>query len=138
MVRNGVWYLRNSDTSGPADITFVYGDAGDTPVAGDWNGDGIDTPAVARPGDDEAPNGTDTGCFDCPFRWLLRNTNTTGRADTEYECGDEHPVPADWIGDGHDSCGYVVGNEWTITTNTEPLTKNFTFGDPGDTPLTWR
>ena len=60
------------------------------------------------------------------------------RADTEYECGDEHPVPADWIGDGHDSCGYVVGNEWTITTNTEPLTKNFTFGDPGDTPLTWR
>jgi hypothetical protein len=138
VVRNGVWYLRNSNSSGPADITFVYGDASDTPVVGDWNGDGLDTPGVARPGDDQAPNGGDKSCLDCAFRWLLRNSNTTGQAATEYECGDKQPVPADWTGDGHDSCGYRLGNQWTITTNTDPFTTNFTFGDPGDAALTWR
>ncbi len=33
---NGFTYLRNSLTTGYADITFVYGIAGDVPVAGHW------------------------------------------------------------------------------------------------------
>ncbi len=33
---NGFTYLRNSLTTGFADISFVYGIAGDIPVAGHW------------------------------------------------------------------------------------------------------
>ena len=42
---------------------FAFGQPGDQPVAGDWNGDGIDTIGVYRPS---------TGQF------LLRNSNTNG------------------------------------------------------------
>lgn len=37
------FYLRNSNTSGPADIVIGAGDANSFPVAGDWDGDGYDT-----------------------------------------------------------------------------------------------
>ena len=33
---NGYTYLKNALTTGFADITFVYGIAGDVPVAGHW------------------------------------------------------------------------------------------------------
>jgi len=36
--RNGVFYLRNSNTNGFADLAFTYGQPGDVPVVGDWNG----------------------------------------------------------------------------------------------------
>jgi hypothetical protein len=35
---NGNFHLRNSNTTGPADLTFSFGRGGDLPVAGDWNG----------------------------------------------------------------------------------------------------
>ncbi|HZM82561.1 MAG TPA: hypothetical protein VFC19_43145, partial [Candidatus Limnocylindrales bacterium] len=46
-VRNANWYLSNS-FGGNGDHIFVYGNAGDIAIAGDWNGDGIDTPGVIR------------------------------------------------------------------------------------------
>ena len=42
--------LRNANTTGGADITLTFGQAGDLPVAGDWNGDGIDDAGVFRNG----------------------------------------------------------------------------------------
>ncbi|MDQ1709917.1 MAG: hypothetical protein QOG49_1302, partial [Frankiaceae bacterium] len=45
---NGVWSLRQSLTSGPANISLLYGRSGDLPVMGDWNGDGNDTVGIAR------------------------------------------------------------------------------------------
>jgi hypothetical protein len=45
----GVWYLRNSNSAGPADITVSFGgDASDLPIVGDWDGDGVDTIGVYR------------------------------------------------------------------------------------------
>jgi hypothetical protein len=45
----GKFYLRNSNSTGGADITITLGgDASDLPVAGDWNGDSIDTVGVYR------------------------------------------------------------------------------------------
>jgi hypothetical protein len=35
-------------TSGPADVVFGYGRAGDEVLIGDWDNDGIDTFAVRR------------------------------------------------------------------------------------------
>ncbi len=47
--KDGNWYLRNSNTSGQADIYATYGgDPSDLPVVGDWDGDGIDTLGVYR------------------------------------------------------------------------------------------
>lgn len=67
VVRQGMWQLqftgvkRAPKVSRGVDVTMIpetmtaivtmpFGLATDTPVAGDWNGDGIDTPAVVRDG----------------------------------------------------------------------------------------
>jgi len=71
VVRNGTWYLRNTPSTGTADTVFNYGNPGDIPVVGDWNGDGVDTPGVVR-------NGI----------WYLRNSLTSGVADTVLAYGD--------------------------------------------------
>jgi hypothetical protein len=42
-------YLRNSITQGIADIRFFFGNPGDVPIAGDFNGDGFDTVSIYRP-----------------------------------------------------------------------------------------
>ena len=50
MFRNGIFYLRNSNTPGPADIVFAYGIPGDTPLMGRWTvaGGGIQRPSSLR------------------------------------------------------------------------------------------
>ncbi|MBW3557384.1 MAG: hypothetical protein KY454_10675, partial [Actinobacteria bacterium] len=130
VVRDGTWYLRKSNTTGSADITFRYGNAGDIPVMGDWNGDGVDTPGVVRGNE-----------------WYLRNSNTTGTADltflvttccTIYGNAGYQPVVGDWNGDGTDTPGVVSGNTWFLrnsnTTGTADLT--FGYGNVGDRPVT--
>jgi hypothetical protein len=37
--------LRDSNSTGPADHVFTFGQSGDQPIVGDWNGSGIDQPA---------------------------------------------------------------------------------------------
>ena len=73
---NQLWFLRNSNTAGPADVSFVYGRGGDFPISGDWNADGRDTAGVVR--------------FDAASRqarWLLRNSNTSGAAQLNFLYG---------------------------------------------------
>lgn len=41
--RQGVFYLRMANTSGVADTAFPFGAPTDIPLAGDWEGDGVDT-----------------------------------------------------------------------------------------------
>ncbi|HSK07633.1 MAG TPA: hypothetical protein VK990_08955, partial [Acidimicrobiia bacterium] len=65
-------YLRHSNSQGNADIEYFYGDAGDVVFTGDWDGDGDDTLGLYRPS-----NGT----------VYLRNTNTTGAADSSFGIG---------------------------------------------------
>jgi hypothetical protein len=82
------WLLRNSNSTGPPDIVINYGRGRDTPLAGDWNGDGTDT----------------VGVFRRPKSWLLRNSNTSGTANLSFAYGSgdflELPVPGDWDGNG--------------------------------------
>jgi PKD repeat protein len=88
--------LRNANSSGPADMTFVFGTpgAGWLPVAGDWNGDGVDTIGLYDPR---------TGTFH------LRNSNSAGAPDLTFsflEFGPGwRPVAGDWDGDGVDTVG---------------------------------
>ncbi len=92
---NGFAYIRNSNDTGFADREFFYGIANDIPVAGDWNGDGVDSVGIYRDG-----------------KFFLRNSNSTGIADLEFPFGapGDFPIVGDWDGDGIDTVGVVRGN----------------------------
>ena len=84
----GAFFLRNSNTSGIADVTFSFGPApaaGFIPIAGDWNGDGVDSTGLYDPA---------TGAF------FLRNSNSTGSADVLFNFGAAglKPICGDWDG----------------------------------------
>ena len=78
---------------GAADFSFLFGDAGDKPVVGDWDGDGIDEVGLHR---------ESSGFF------YYRNSLTTGIADGQFYFGDpgDRFVAGDWgIVDGADTPG---------------------------------
>ena len=58
--------MRLSLTTGVADLDFIYGNPGDILVAGDWDGDGSDSPALFRPSEGN---------------WYLKMDNSPGFAD---------------------------------------------------------
>jgi hypothetical protein len=43
-----LWELRNSNSAGPANITFNYGPNGAIPVVGDWDGNRTTTVGIVR------------------------------------------------------------------------------------------
>ena len=66
----GLFYWRNTLTTGIADGQIYFGDPGDRFVAGDWGiVDGVATPAVYR-----GPEDT----------WYFRHTLTEGKADVTW------------------------------------------------------
>jgi hypothetical protein len=76
---------------GAAQISFLFGNPGDKPVAGDWDGDGIDEVGLHR---------ESTGFF------YWRNTLDTGVASDEIFFGDpgDRFVSGDWgVVDGKDT-----------------------------------
>ncbi len=79
----GVFYLRNSNTAGPADITVAFGAPGNLPVVGDWNGDGVYPIGVYI---------IELGVF------LLRDSNTPGNADHAFVMGNpsDEPIAGKW------------------------------------------
>lgn len=91
-----VWFLRNSNDAGPADLQFPYGPAASNwyPIDGDWDGDGVDTAGVYDPA---------AGAFH------LRNSNTPGSADLVFFFGPSGdtwvPIAGDWNNDGIDTIG---------------------------------
>ncbi len=68
---------------GAADYSFLFGDAGDKPVVGDWDNDGIDEVGLHR---------ESSGFF------YYRNSSTTGVADGQFHFGDpgDRFIAADW------------------------------------------
>jgi hypothetical protein len=73
----------NDGGLGAADFDFLFGNTGDKPVVGDWDGDGVDEVGLHR---------ESTGLF------YWRNTLTTGIADDEILFGDagDRFVAGDW------------------------------------------
>lgn len=105
-----VFYLRNANTTGYADLIIGFGTPGNnwTPIAGDWNGDGVDG----------------VGLFDSTTSmFYLRNTRTTGISEVAFVFGtpkaNATPVVGDWNGDKTDSIGlYTQANEHFALRNT--------------------
>ena len=88
---NRRWELRYSQTSGSADHAFLYGDVGDVPIVGDWDGDGIDNSGIRRGN-----------------KFYLDTDPSTGGAEIFITFGnttDDIPVAGDWDGDGVDTVG---------------------------------
>lgn len=87
---SGVWSVWDQ-VEWPVDKNeFYYGNPGDLPFMGDWDGDGIETPGLYRQLDGFV---------------YVRDTNTQGIADLEFFFGnpDDVPLVGDFDGDGRDS-----------------------------------
>ncbi|MEP7287596.1 MAG: putative Ig domain-containing protein [Chloroflexota bacterium] len=121
------FYLRNANTTGPADISTAFGTATDLPVVGDWNGDGIDTVGFYRPS---------TGQF------FLRDSNSAG-APTVYSfvlgAPGDLPMVGDWNSNGKDGVGVFRPSNGLIYLKNN-LTTGFAdfqmvLGVPGDVPV---
>ncbi len=118
---NGALYLKNSNTTGVADVSINYGIPGDKPVVGDWDGDGEVTIGVYR-----------NGVF------YLRNSNSIGIAEIYFAFGlpGDQPIAGDWDGDGIDTIGVYRSSNFTFylrnknSTGTPDL--RFSLGMPGD------
>jgi SpoIID/LytB domain protein len=91
----------NGGGLGFADYSFPYGNLGDVPFVGDWNGDGVDTPGLRRPSDGFV---------------YLKNSNRAGFADISFFYGDTGDVPfaGDWNGNGRDTVGLYRPSNGTV------------------------
>jgi hypothetical protein len=120
---NGALYLKNSNTTGFADVAINYGLPSDYPIAGDWDGNGTTTIGIYR-------NGS----------FYLRNSNTIGFADVVFAFGapGDQPVAGDWNNDGVDTIGvYRNGTFFLRNSNdTGPAETVFALGIPGDVAIT--
>lgn len=108
------------------DHVFRYGQPGDVPVAGDWDGDGIDTIGVFRAG-----------------RWYLDHNGDGvghhGEPSLEFGKPGDIPVFGDFDGDGLDEIGVCRQGVWIIDINhnhtLDAQDRVFELGGPGDTPV---
>jgi peptidoglycan/xylan/chitin deacetylase (PgdA/CDA1 family) len=120
VVRGGTWFIRSSLSSGPATTTFAFGNAGDTPVSGDWDGNGSDTAGVVR-----------------GSTWLLRNANSAGGANYTFAYGrpSDVPIVGDWDGNGTFTPGIIRGATWHLRNSNSggAADVSFTYGAAGDT-----
>lgn len=120
----GELFLKNANSSGFADTYIIYGNPGDYPLTGDWNGDGLDSVGVYR-----------SGVF------YLRNSNSTGFADIVIPFGNpgDQPIAGDWNGDGITTCGVFrpsSGIVYLRNSNSPGAADiGFTFGNAGDKPV---
>ena len=123
--RNGVYHLRNSNTAGPSENSFLFQNPGDRPVAGDWNGDGTETIGIWR---------NSNGNF------FLRDGNPFGtNYQFQYGRSGDRPVVGDWDGNGTTTAGiYRPSQGYFYLDNTNTLSSSeywFPFGTTEDLPV---
>jgi hypothetical protein len=120
----------NEGGLGAAEYSFLFGNMGDKPVVGDWDGDGIDEIGLHR---------ESTGFF------YYRNTLTTGIADGQFYFGDpgDRFVSGDWgIIDGVDTPAVFRPSNTTFyfrhTLTQGYADSQFVFGESGWLPVAGR
>jgi hypothetical protein len=133
---NGQFQLRNSNTAGSAEISEDFGQSGDQPLAGDWNGDGVDNPGVFRPS---------TGQF-----LLQQPTRLTPTAPIinititlNFGLSGDKAIVGDWNGDGIDTVGvfrpsasqFILSNAPNTNNSSPSADLTFSFGQSADTPV---
>jgi len=121
--RDGVWRFRRSVSGGPSETPFTYGQAGDVPLVGDWNGDGTVGIGVRRGSTFILRNSASAGAPDHIFSW--------GRATDRVFTGD-------WNGNGLTGVGLRRGRTWYLKNRLDPSPHEiqFDWGRPDDIPIT--
>jgi hypothetical protein len=117
----------NNGGLGPAEFSFIFGNPGDKPFVGDFDGDGIDTVGLHR---------ESTGFV------YFRNSLTTGIANNEFFFGDpgDRFVTGDWgVVDGTDTPGLFRPANFTFyfrhTNSQGNADSQFVFGSPPWLPV---
>jgi hypothetical protein len=125
----GHWHLY--DEAGALSTKFTYGNPGDVPFMGDWDGDGIETPGLYRQSDGFV---------------YLRNSNTVGNADITFFFGNpsDIPIAGDFNNDGFDTVSiyrpsnqtfYIINELGEDGGGLGPADTSYVFGNPGDKPF---
>jgi hypothetical protein len=120
------FYLRNTNTTGAADIAFAFGAVNWKPIAGDWTGKGISTIGLYNP---------------TTSQFYLKNTNSTGFADVTFGYGAAGwvPIAGDWDGNGTDTIGLydpATSQFYLRNSNTQGGADiNFGYGAPNWIPI---
>lgn len=126
--RDGVWSLDDNlnNRYDAGDATFVFGMAGDLPVTGDWNGDGL----------------TEVGVFRNGYWYLDVNGNRqfdAADAILIYGTSGDLPIVGDWNGDGADEVGVFREGNWFLDTDRSfsftSSDRSFRFGAGGNLPV---
>ncbi len=108
------------------DHVFYYGGDSDIPVAGDWNGDGVDTIGIFQ-------GGTWTLDDNGDGKWL------PGETLVQFGQPGDIPVVGDFDGDGVDDIGVFRDGKWIIDANGDRAFNEhdrvFELGGAGDYPV---
>jgi hypothetical protein len=131
LFRNGQWRLDvdNNGVGSAGDIFYpCYGLAGDLPVAGDWDGDGVTEIGLFRNG-----------------QWRLDvDNNGVGSAGDifypSYGLAGDLPVAGDWDGDGVTEIGLFRNGQWRLDVDNNGVGSAgdifiASFGIAGDLPV---
>ncbi len=127
----GEWGVWDALVASPGVNEFYFGNPGDVPFLGDWDGDGVATPGLYRQSDGFV---------------YVRDSNTQGVADVEFFFGNPGDVPlvGDFDGDGRDSVSiwrasqarvYVINELGADGGGLGAAEFSFEFGNPGDVPF---
>jgi hypothetical protein len=97
----GRWYRYSTAAQGSTVQAFYYGNSGDVPFTGDWDGNKVATPGLYRQSDGFA---------------YLRHSNTQGNADVTFYFGNPSDVPliGDFNGNGRDSVSLYRSSEQRV------------------------
>jgi hypothetical protein len=126
--KDGVWALRNTNSAGAPDIVAVFGgDTSDLPLAGDWNGDGVDTIGLFRTG---------------IGRFFLSDSNTAPTVSYTFLFGnpDDIPFAGRWDNSTTHSGVGVYRPSNGVMYQANNLVTGFSdyfaiYGNPGDKPV---
>ena len=125
---NGILYMKNALSTGFADFSDVLGIAGDDGVAGDWTGQGFDSPGVYR-----------TGNSTFYLSNKVINGVVYGDLSATYGTAGDFPVTGDWTGQGHDGIGLFrqsAGYTYLRNSISTGYPDNaFYYGTAGDVPI---
>ena len=110
---------------------FFFGNPGDVPFMGDWNGDGVATPGLYRQSDGYV---------------YLRNSNSQGNADIKFYFGNPGDVPivGDFNGNGRDTVSiyrpsnqtfHIINQLGSNDAGLGAADYSYLFGNPGDLPF---
>jgi hypothetical protein len=126
------WNLRAGLSAGVATSSFDLGTPGDIPLAADWTGAGVATPAVVKgSGHGAAGKGTLT--------WHVRQIEGAGQPDLVFAFGEpgDIPVAGDWTGKGWDTAGVFRNGQWRLRNRNSNGSPELVaeFGQKGDVPV---